>query len=74
MNKLLLFCLFTVFSHAAFAQITFTESFITDRIGRSYSETIYTLEVTASMDAVVEATGANQTWTSVEPLPRIPFQ
>lgn len=62
MNKLLLLCLFVVFSHSAFAQITFPETYITDRIGRSFTETIYTLEVTASMDAVVEATGANQTW------------
>ncbi|MEM8484405.1 MAG: T9SS type A sorting domain-containing protein [Bacteroidota bacterium] len=63
MNKiLLLFCSFVVFSHTAFAQITFPETFITDRIGRSINETIYALEVTAAMDAVVNATGANQTW------------
>lgn len=62
MNKLLLLGLFAVFSQSAVAQITFPETFITDRIGRSYSETIYTLEVTASMDAVVDATGANQVW------------
>lgn len=66
MNKLLL-CLFVVFSHSVFAhlasaQITVSETFITDRIGRSFSETIYALEVTASMNAIVGATGANQIW------------
>ena len=66
MNKLLL-SLLVVFSYSAVsqsasAQITFSETFITDRIGRSFNETIYALEVTASMNAVVEATGANQVW------------
>ena len=62
MKKTLLLSLFALCNHAAFAQITFPETFITDRIGKSFSETIYTLEVTASMDAVVGATGANQIW------------
>ena len=61
-KSLLVFLLTITFSHAAFAQITIPESFITDRLGRTYNETILTLQVTPSMDAVVGATGPNQTW------------
>lgn len=58
----LLFVLLLGVTTTVNAQITFTESFFTDKLGTTETSTFFELDDSMDLTSIINASGANQTW------------